>query len=118
MAEAALVRRSPPADRGLLVRERRHLVALRAVRLRVRAGERPAGHRLVIEARDLERLRRVALVALVDRLREPELAEVLVVVAAAADARDAAVARAVPGLAILRRRVMAALAAASWRARR
>ena len=57
-------------------------VALGALGLRVGAGQRPARLRLVIEGGDLPRDGRVALAALRDRLRQPELAQVRVVVAA------------------------------------
>src|SRR5579864_7985852 len=110
MAVLALVRRQAVAERLARFFELGHRMALRTLDLRVGARQRPAGDRGVIEARDLERLGRMALVALEDRLGEPELPEVHVVMAARADARHAAVARAAPVLAVLRGRVMTALA--------
>src|SRR5882672_7091301 len=110
MAELALVRRQPPAVRRALAGQVRHRMALRALQRSVRTRERPAGDRLVVEARDLEGRRRVTPVALEHGPREPKLTQVHVVMASAAVARDTPVARAVSGLAVLRRRVMAAVA--------
>src|SRR5690242_9092402 len=100
VADAALGARQPPAHGLLLVRERRRRVALAARRLRVGAGERPVRDRVVVEARDLEGRRRMTAITLEPRRCQAELAEVHVVVAAAAIARDAPVARAAPELAV------------------
>src|SRR5689334_19818764 len=110
VTELAFRRGQAPADRGAAVPERGECVTLAARRLVVGPRERPPRKGSMIEIGDLEGRRRMALVARERRRGEAKLAEMRIVMAAAAVAGHAAVARAAPRLPILVGRMVATVA--------